>query len=148
MRLLDVSGRLGRAMQLGALFCASHEGIQRSFSCRFAAPCSMKIASPPWTRGDFRGVLNTGTKPPRRNAPPLPRRGFSEETPSSPLNSRFRALQDQSAICRLFGPSPLAPLPRWGEENSSRLSSCALVIKHKFLPRQHCPCKVLNRFSP
>ena len=33
---------------------------------------------PPWTSGDFRGV-NAGTNPPRRCAPPLPRRGFSEE---------------------------------------------------------------------
>jgi hypothetical protein len=33
---------------------------------------------PPWTRGDFRGV-DAATDPPRRCAPPLRRKGFSEE---------------------------------------------------------------------
>ena len=32
-----------------------------------AAPRSMKSV-PPWTRGDFRGVLNVGTNPPWRCA--------------------------------------------------------------------------------
>jgi tetratricopeptide (TPR) repeat protein len=35
---------------------------------------------PPWTRGDFRGVLGQGTNPPRRCAPPLHRSGFSRES--------------------------------------------------------------------
>jgi hypothetical protein len=51
------------------------------FSRRIAAPHSSfdENSVPPWTIGDFRGVLDAGTNPPRRCAPPLQRRGFSEE---------------------------------------------------------------------
>jgi hypothetical protein len=52
--------------------------FQKSFSCRVAAPPSMKILSPLGQRG-LQGVLNGGTNPPRRFAPPLPGRGFSRE---------------------------------------------------------------------
>jgi hypothetical protein len=59
-------------MQLGALFCASHEGIQRSFSCRFAAPCSMKIASPPLDKEGLQGGFEHGDQatPAQRATPP------------------------------------------------------------------------------
>jgi hypothetical protein len=53
---------------------------------------------PPWTRGDFRGVLNGGPNPPPAlrdryrcgegfsSLHPLPRRGFSGELPMSFAN--------------------------------------------------------------
>ena len=54
---------------------------------------------PPWTRGDFRGVLGRNSQlgvgcrsgnPPRRFAPPLRRRGFSKKHHRSGVSRRKR----------------------------------------------------------
>ena len=61
---------------------------------------------PPWTRGDFRGVLGRNSQlgvgcrsgnPPRRFAPPLRRRGFSK----SITGQAFPGGRDLASSCRL-----------------------------------------------